>query len=372
MNYMSNLKFYKPPVWLNLTVAVLTVTSLIGSVPFKADAVVVPTPSWPPSWTTPAQCSEDPSDESPASIDLIGLSGNAAVGFAEDSSFFYFREKVDGDPINGANWAQQSWFVHMQVTPPAYQYIFTLNGKDELVQIWSNNTPGLPVDYNPVFNDPAENLLWSGSIATYGGTSSAGGGDYFVYWAIPKLELTNLGITSINSSTTKYFGTSTSSVNSNNYNKDFLNCYEQIADLSVVKTDNADPVSVGDTLTYTIIVTNGGPDTSADVVVNDVLPANLTYSGSYTATQGTYSGGVWTVGTLTYPTSNSASLTINATVGAGASGTTLSNTATASATTLDNVPGNNSDTELTGVNALPVNGTLSVVKVVNNNNGGTL
>ncbi len=43
------------------------------------------------------------------------------------------------------------------------------------------------------------------------------------------------------------------------------------ADLSVVKTDSPDPVTVGNNLTYTIVVTNNGPDTATNVTLDDLL-----------------------------------------------------------------------------------------------------
>ena len=50
-----------------------------------------------------------------------------------------------------------------------------------------------------------------------------------------------------------------------------------MADLFVQKTDTPDPVVVGDNLTYTIFVTNFGPDTAANVTLTDTLPQNTTF-----------------------------------------------------------------------------------------------
>jgi len=47
----------------------------------------------------------------------------------------------------------------------------------------------------------------------------------------------------------------------------FANC----ADLEITKTDSADPVMFGNTFTYTITVTNHGPDSAANVIVTDGL-----------------------------------------------------------------------------------------------------
>lgn len=78
-----------------------------------------------------------------------------------------------------------------------------------------------------------------------------------------------------------------------------INC-QQKSDLKVEKTvDNSNP-NCNDFVNYTIKVTNLGPNTAANVVVNDLLPAGLIFD-SYTASQGTYNNttGVWSVGSLT-------------------------------------------------------------------------
>jgi len=74
----------------------------------------------------------------------------------------------------------------------------------------------------------------------------------------------------------------------------------QQADLAVSKTaSNATP-NVGDTVTFTVTVTNNGPDSATNVGVSDLLPAGLTFV-SATPSQGTYDPvtGLWTIGTIT-------------------------------------------------------------------------
>jgi uncharacterized repeat protein (TIGR01451 family) len=44
------------------------------------------------------------------------------------------------------------------------------------------------------------------------------------------------------------------------------------ADLSVTKTDSPDPAHVGQKLTYTVVVTNNGPDSATAVTLTDTLP----------------------------------------------------------------------------------------------------
>jgi uncharacterized repeat protein (TIGR01451 family) len=53
-----------------------------------------------------------------------------------------------------------------------------------------------------------------------------------------------------------------------------------VADLALTKTDSPDPVLVGGTLTYTLTVTNNGPNSATGVTLTDTLPANVTFVSS--------------------------------------------------------------------------------------------
>ena len=96
------------------------------------------------------------------------------------------------------------------------------------------------------------------------------------------------------------------------------------ADLAVVKTvSNATP-NEGDTITYTIVLTNNGPSTATGVSLIDNLPVGVTYVSSSTSL-GNYNNGsgLWTVGSLL--NAASATLTITATVNDGTLGQTIIN-----------------------------------------------
>lgn len=127
----------------------------------------------------------------------------------------------------------------------------------------------------------------------------------------------------------------------------------QGADLAVTKTVSHPNPAEGDTITYTISITNNGPSNATGVQVSDPLPGGLTYVSS-SATQGSYNSGtgVWTVGGLNV--GNSASLTITAQVNTGTAGQTLTNTAVVSADQGDQTPGNNTAQAALTVRGTPV------------------
>jgi len=139
------------------------------------------------------------------------------------------------------------------------------------------------------------------------------------------------------------------------------------ADLFVDKDVSNHTPSEGNSVTYTVTVTNSGPATATNVQITDLVPGGVTYQ-SYTATQGSYSSvsGLWTVGTLA--NGASATLTITVTVNAGTAGSTITNTATITAAGQpDPDPGDNSDSASIYVNGLPPNlADISVLKEASN------
>jgi uncharacterized repeat protein (TIGR01451 family)/fimbrial isopeptide formation D2 family protein len=94
-----------------------------------------------------------------------------------------------------------------------------------------------------------------------------------------------------------------------------------VADLSIHKSISPSTLHKGDHATYTIVITNKGPQNATGVIVRDQLPSAVTYIG---ATGGTYDQhtGAWTVGNL----ANGASATLHITVSIGKTGA-ISNTA---------------------------------------------
>jgi uncharacterized repeat protein (TIGR01451 family) len=72
------------------------------------------------------------------------------------------------------------------------------------------------------------------------------------------------------------------------------------ADVAVTKTASRRTVVVGQTMSFTIVVSNLGPDPATNVVLADRLPSGLSLVSINQITQGTYdrATGRWTVGTL--------------------------------------------------------------------------
>ncbi len=136
-----------------------------------------------------------------------------------------------------------------------------------------------------------------------------------------------------------------------NHDPIFFNvCVAPIADLSVTKTASPDPVTTGDNLTYTVTVTNNGPDPATSVTVTDNLPAETTFV-SCSSTGGGVCGGSDNNRTVTFallPSGASETITFVANVNCSvADGTVISNTATVSSSTPDPNPNNNSSTATT-------------------------
>jgi uncharacterized repeat protein (TIGR01451 family) len=115
------------------------------------------------------------------------------------------------------------------------------------------------------------------------------------------------------------------------------------ADLEIFKTVNNKEPSIGETIEYTLTVDNLGTDTATNVRVQDILPVGLTFVLATPSVGGYDAGtGTWTVGTVT--TADTPTLVIYAKV-TSATGGTLTNTATVSATEYDPDPLNNTDSE---------------------------
>ena len=251
-----------------------------------------------------------------------------------------------------------------------YTIKLTNNGRDTATGIELTDVLPSPVDYVANSAIAPAGTTFTPTSTTPGGPVTGG------IWSVPSISPTlqagdelvltfdviaragNLSFNTISITKTDTYDP----IQSNNSSKTAT--HPQDADLAVDKiVDNSTP-QVGDNVVFTVTVTNNGPNTAKDVVVNDLLPTNeLTYQ-SHVADAGTYvpGTGVWTVPDM--PLNASYDLQITATVEAPSStngpGATFTNVATGSTSTTDPNPGNETDSAF----VTPLQSDLLVAKAV--------
>jgi uncharacterized repeat protein (TIGR01451 family) len=137
------------------------------------------------------------------------------------------------------------------------------------------------------------------------------------------------------------------------------------ADLSVTKTASPDPALVDVDLTYTIVVTNNGPDQADNITLTDTLPGSVAYVSND-------SGCTEAAGTVTCDLgslNNGQSAPVDIVVTPTAEDT-ITNTADVQSTSeIDSTPANNSVSIDTNVNA-PVSGTINKGKIKDKTKAG--
>jgi len=125
---------------------------------------------------------------------------------------------------------------------------------------------------------------------------------------------------------------------------------------------NASP-NLGEDVTFTVTVSNGGPDFATGISITDLLPAGLTFV-SATPSQGTYNNttGVWSVGFLASATN--ATLQITATVATAGVKTNTAQVSASGQQDPDSTPNNSVATEddQASVTITPPTTDLSIVK----------
>jgi uncharacterized repeat protein (TIGR01451 family) len=126
----------------------------------------------------------------------------------------------------------------------------------------------------------------------------------------------------------------------------------QNVDLSITKQDSADPISIDSAFSYTLSVTNNGPEFATAVQVTDTLPSGLTYT-SATGTDWTCSQNSGTVTCTLANTlaSGATAADITLQVTAPSTASTLNNSATVSSLSIDTDSSNNSVSESTLVSS---------------------
>lgn len=137
-------------------------------------------------------------------------------------------------------------------------------------------------------------------------------------------------------------------------------------DLGIDKVvDNSTPVQ-GETITYTISVTNPGEFEATNIQVTDELPNGITYQ-SHTASQGTYniSTNIWNIGNLAEGDTTTVTLTIVATVNSGTVGNTITNNAEITQLN-ENDPELNNNSASAGITVVAEASDIEVLKIVDN------
>ena len=113
------------------------------------------------------------------------------------------------------------------------------------------------------------------------------------------------------------------------------------ADLAITKEVTDIMYYINDTVVWTITLINNGPDCAVDTVVSEVLPDGLELI-NYTATKGTYTDGIWTVGNM--ESGESLTLVLNTKV--TISNANITNVVAANSSTYDPDESNNNDSAI--------------------------
>lgn len=100
-------------------------------------------------------------------------------------------------------------------------------------------------------------------------------------------------------------------------NSSSATCHIIAADLHVEKSALPTSQKEGENVTFTIDVTNEGPDDATNVTLSDLIPANTTYVSDNGAGAYDDATGVWTIGTILVDDTKSLELTVNITPNVG-------------------------------------------------------
>lgn len=126
--------------------------------------------------------------------------------------------------------------------------------------------------------------------------------------------------------------------------QDSITVTPPVIDLELDKTIDIERVNVGQTVRYTVVVDNQGPDDATGVIVADDLPPGMDYVGS-SATAGSYNPntGRWIIGSV--PAGTSTTLTIDAIVNTVQTTTNVAEVFAADQFDSDSTPGNSNPNE---------------------------
>lgn len=137
------------------------------------------------------------------------------------------------------------------------------------------------VDVKAIEHGPATGTVrfYDGEVLLGDGVVNYVGGEFVANFATDGLGVGEHVMTAVYGGDNAYVASSASLTH------EVLAVSEPEADLSVTKTANADPTKVETLLTYTIVVTNNGPNLATGVVLTDTLPEDVEFT-SVTTSQG--------------------------------------------------------------------------------------
>ena len=204
------------------------------------------------------------------------------------------------DPNETNNEANNTTVIDSRANLVVVKVVSNKNPKFGEVITWTitvtNNGPDTSV--NTVVNDTLPNgLIFLDSDGDYDnntgiwnvGDLANGASKSLVITT--RVNITNATIRNVANATSDTPGNSTPGNNST--------VVDPVANITVVKLVSANVTKTGDVITWTVIVTNNGPDVSVNTRVTDKLPAGLIYNGHH-ADMGNYDheSGLWIIGDM--------------------------------------------------------------------------
>ena len=219
----------------------------------------------------------------------------------------YGTGTVSAFPAWGATYANVQCYNASSATPLGYNYFQVI-----LIDRSDTGAGNFDMEFN------YDQILWETGQASGGNSQCLGGSPARVGWSNgtgdpgTSFELAGSGVTSAFLDGNLATGLIHNSLNSAQIGRYLFQVRGGVpvqADLALSKTATPDPVANGGTLTYTLNVSNAGPDAADNVVISDTLPAGATFGSGAGCAE---AAGVVTcaLGTVASGGSTSASFTV--------------------------------------------------------------
>ncbi len=286
-----------------------------------------------------------PALPSPASEIAQGVVGNGKEAYLIGSGFFGSAEQFVFAMVPTTNITVSVDDGNVNVNQgDNITYTITINNAGTV------NAPGLVVTDN--FPPELGSITWS-CTATASATCTASGSGNIS----DTINLPAAGIVTYTVNAT-VIGTVAGSFDNMAIATTTLGCFSDatdtnnllisMADLSISKVDDVDPVLAGNNLVYTVTVNNAGPADAQNVVVTDNLPAGVTFVSSSGCAEDPTGVPSCSLGNIA--SGANASYTVTVSVDSNTTGT-LTNSASVTSSTTDPNAANDSTTEATVVSS---------------------